>query len=217
MKKTVLFGILLCLVLAGCGPARDVPPETTAAPTIGAKTVSPLPDTTLEHFTDGILSVSFEKEDAYVDDTGIMRMDLTVYTYDRYDLVDISTLAVGDTLLRHADSVEVTALEHTETGAVLINGGLDAGGFDLVTDDSGVYYEMGYSDVKSWYELGQVTLRVSVDFAGIDDADPENPGVRLYPGDFLVGAVTNYDFTPYNTTLRVADGQVVELHRRYTP
>ena len=52
---------------------------------------------------------------------------------------------------------------------------------------------------------------------GIDNADLELGEVILYPGDFLIGAVTNYDFTPYNTTIRVEDSQIVEMTRRFTP
>ena len=62
--------------------------------------------------------------------------------------------------------------------------------------------------MKNWYEIGEATIRVSVDFRGIDNADLEQGEVIIYPGDFLIGAVTNYDFTPYNTTIRVEDGQI---------
>ena len=52
---------------------------------------------------------------------------------------------------------------------------------------------------------------------GIDNADLEQSEVIVYPGDFLIGAVTNYDFTPYNTTTRVEDGQIVEMNRVFIP
>lgn len=48
-------------------------------------------------------------------------------------------------------------------------------------------------------------------------ADLEVGEIIIYPGDFLIGAVTNYDFTPYNTTIRIEDGQVVEMNRVYIP
>ena len=36
--------------------------------------------------------------------------------------------------------------------------------------------------------------------------------------DFLVeGAGINYDFTPYNTTIRTENGKVIEMHRIYIP
>ena len=182
-----------------------------------ALTISPLPDNTMENLTDAILSVSLEEGGAYVDDTGKMQMDLKIYTYDKYDMVDISCLKVGDVIVRYSGEVTVTSIEQSDAGTILINGGLDNGGFNLVTEDDGIYYEMGYNDSKNWYEAGEATIRVSVDFGGIDSADPELGDVILYPGSFLVGEVTNYDFTPYNTTIRVENGQIIEINRYYIP
>lgn len=216
LKKMVALFLVAGLLLTGCAASQEPTVESTA-PTTAKKTIQPLPNTTTGDVTDAILAVSLEEGDAYADDQGIMQMDLTVYAYDQYDLVDIATLDVGDTIVRHSGAVTVTSLSQDESGTFFINGGLDNGGFDLVTDDSCVFYEKGYNDAKNWYAVEAVTIRVSVDFEGKDYADLELGEVILYPGDFLVGQVTNYDFTPYNTTVRVEAGQIVELTRRYTP
>lgn len=226
-KKVIALLILFCLSHTGCAGTQTasgssaLPAETTVpANTVQTEAVQrilPLPDTAMENMTDAVLSVSFNEGDAYVDDNGRMQMDLKIYTYDRYDMVDIANLKVGDTLVRYSGDVSVLSIERNEHGTIYINGGLDNGGFDLVTDDCGTFFEMGYSDTKSWYPVGEATIRVSVDFEGIDRADPDQGEVILYPGDFLIGAVTNYDFTPYNTTVRVENGQIVELTRAYTP
>ena len=207
MKKITVIFTALFLLLAGCASAQTDP----------AQKISPLPDATMENLTDAILSVSLAEGDAYVDETGKMQMDLKIYSYDCYDMVDISNLKVGDTLVRHSDEVQVTSIEQNDAGTIYINGGLDNGGFDLVTDDCGVFYEMGYNDHKNWYQVGEATIRVSADFKGSDCADPELGEVVIYPGDFLVDAVTNYDFTPYNTTISIEGGQIVEMNRRYIP
>ena len=94
---------------------------------------------------------------------------------------------------------------------------LDENGFDLVTDETGVFFECGYSDAKNWYELGKDIIRVSVDFIYRDTSDPEAGEILYYPGDFLIGAVPDYRFTPHNTTIRVENGQIIEMHRVYTP
>lgn len=182
-----------------------------------AATVRPLPDNTMENLQDAILAVSFGEGDVYVDDTGKLQMKAKIYTYDKYDMVDISMLQVGDTIVTHSGEVQVTALERSATGILYVNGGLENGGFDLVTDDSGVYFETGYSDIKSWYQVGEATLRVSVDFKGSDISDLENGEIIIYPGSFLVEGAVKYDFTPNNTTIRLAEGQVVELNRVYNP
>ena len=61
--------MISCLLLTGCGILKGE-----------VVTVNPLPDTTMENLTDAILSVSLEKGDAYVDDTGKMQMDLQIYS-----------------------------------------------------------------------------------------------------------------------------------------
>ena len=124
-------------------------------------------------------------------------------------------LKVGDILVTHTDEVEITSLDTKENGTILINGGLDENGFDMITDETGVFYEGGYNDAKNWYEIGEATIRVSTDFVYHDTSDLE-AGERLYyPGSFLVGEVTDYNLTPYNTTIRVENNQIIEMHRVY--
>lgn len=221
IRRLTAITLMVCLLFAGCSKQAENPevPQTTAVQETApqAAVISPLPDTTMNDLENAILAVSLEEGDAYVDDTGIMRMDVTIYTYDKYDMVDISRLKVGDTLVTHSGFVEVTDLERTDFGTVRINGGLDADGLELNTDDQGFYFECGFNDAKNWYPVGEETIRVSVDFMGYDTSDLDVGEVIYYPGSFLIGEVTDYNFTPHNTTIRVAQGQIVELHRRYTP
>ena len=240
MKKLIVLFMACSLLLAGCvsaqADANVVPidtaaPETTQAPETAAteapetlateptepsRILAPLPDTTMDHLTDAILAVALEEGGAYVDDEGKMQMDLKIYSYDKYEMVDVANLEEGDMIFGHSGAVTITSIEQSGT-TISINGGLNGDGFDLVTDEDGVFYERGYNDSKNWYEVGTATIRVSVDFEGVDKIDPEKGEVVLYPGSFLVGEVTNYDFTPYNTTIRVENGQIVEMIRSYIP
>ena len=234
-KKIIVLWMVFCLLLTGCAASQkgngenEIPSDIAASKAMVSSdtdsteqleethTITPLPDTTMENLSDAILSISLDEGDAYVDDSGRMQMDLKIYTYDKYDMVDIANLKVGDTVVRHSGEVKVISKEQSEAGTISINGGLENGGFDLVTDDCGIFYETGFNDVKNWYEIGEATIRVSADFKGIDNADLEQGEVIIYPGDFLIGAVTNYDFTPYNTTIRVEDGQIVEMNRVFIP
>ena len=84
-------------------------------------------------------------------------------------------------------------------------------------DEDGIFYELGYNDAKSWYEVGEANIRVSVDFRFNDNGDLEQGEMIYYPGSFLIGEVTNYDFTPYNTTIRIENDQILEMNRRYIP
>ena len=220
MKKYLLMMLVICAMLAGCSYV-EVENGVEAASTEvnqvqSAVKINPLPDTVMESLNDSILSVSLEEGGAYVDDTGVMQMDLKIYTYDKYDMVDISMLKVGDILVTNGGEVQVQAMEQTDN-VISINGGLEAGGFDLATDESGIFFEQGYNDAKNWYEVGEATIRVSVDFMYYDNSYMDAGERVYYPGDFLFGAVTDYNFTPYNTTVRVENGQIVEMFREYMP
>ena len=237
MKK-LIFGILvICLLLAGCGKTQDPAPDATTGATEStdsgaennqeisggeeqkepAVTVYPLPDSTMENLTDATIAISLEEGNAYVDDTGKMQMNVKIYTYDMYDAADIANLKVGDIIAAHAGDVAVTSVERGENGNVYVNGGLEAGGFELVPGSGGTFCEIGFNDAKNWYEVGEATIRVSADFMGYDNSDPDKGEVLIYPGDFLVDAVENYDFTPHNTTVRIEGGQIVEMNRIFTP
>ena len=209
IKKTIVLLIASCLLLTGCADSqKDSGVNEVLSDSKNSKvvenfdtgsteqseethTITPLPDTTMENLSDAILSISLEEGDVYVDDSGIMQMNLKIYTYDKYDMVDIASLKVGDTVVRHSGEVKVISKEQNEAGTIYINGG-----FDLVTDDCGIFYETGFNDVKDWYEIGEATIRVSADFKGIDNADLEQDEVIIYPGDFLIGAGRKFDFNP---------------------
>ena len=183
-----------------------------------AATIRPLADTTMDNLSDGIFAIQLDEGEAYLDnDSGKMQMNIDIYSYDLYDMVDIAMLKEGDVLVTNAGEVKITQLTRKEDGSIAINGGLDSEGFDLVTDDSGVYFERGYSDVKNWYKAGRATVRVSDEFQFTDFSNPDDGGIVYYAGDFLNGVVTDYYFNPYNTTIRIENGEVVEMTRVYIP
>ena len=231
MKRFIVLLTVLCLMLAGCSEPKTeattaAATEATTAATEAAtaatekveegKKIAPLADSTMENLDDAILAVSLEEGGAYVDDDGRMQMDVKIYSYDKYDMVDVAELKVGDVLVRNDGEVEITSIEKKDDGTLLVNGGLEKGGFDLGTDDCGIFFEIGYNDAKSWYEVGEATIRVSEDFEFVDNMNQDEE-IVAYPGDFLNGAVTDYYFIPDNTTIRVEEGQIVEMNRVYIP
>ena len=130
--------LTLALSLAGCGEVKpeqkvtevqviEQTQESTttqeenitlpeeSADSVKGKIISPLPVTIdLNQLDNCTVAVSFEEGDAYVDDTGIMRLDATIYTYDLYDMVDISLLEEGDTIVIRHQEVSVKNLERNE-------------------------------------------------------------------------------------------------------
>ena len=245
-KKIILAALaLIALLCALCGCADSQAPQATVATTVNTTsatteatqpateateatqpateeagatlTVAPLPDTTMDNLDNATFSVSLAEGDAYLDDEGILQMKLTLYSYDKYDLVDISQLKVGDILQTHSGQVEITSLERDENQLICINGGAEAGGLSLATDDTGIFFEVDMANQKNWYEVAQVTFRVSADFEGVDKSDLEKGEVQIFPGSFLTNEVTNYNFNPRNTTVLVENGQVLGLTRIYLP
>lgn len=230
-------GIVFCaltmvlLTLVGCAssvpertPANDEsqsssvessPEETTGA----ASRIEPVaPDVDMNSLDNCTVAVSFEKGDAYVDDTGKMQLKVRVYIYDVYDPADVAGMKVGDTIIIQGRDVAVTELERDASGAVLLNGGLDVGGYELITDGNGVYYAVDYDDLKLYYEVGEMTIPVSQDFLFEDSANLEKGTQTYYPGDFLTDeAGIVYDFVPNNTTITIQDGYVAAMERIYNP
>ena len=215
MKKTLSIILTLILsvgLLAGCN-------SQTGKEENNAKVINPLSETLDVNALDNCtVAVSLEKGDAYVDDNGKMVMNLTVYSYELYDMVDIASLKENDVIVRRNEEVTITEVEHTASGLVRINGGEENGGFDLVSNDNTVYYESGMNDIKAYYELGKITLPVSVDFRYIDESEPEKEAKTYYPGDFLTDyAGLEYNFTPNNTTIVIEDGVIIRMNKVYMP
>ena len=215
MNKTL--SIILTLILsvglfAGCN-------SQTGKEENNAKVINPLPETLDVNALDNCtVAVSLEKGDAYVDDNGKMVMNLTVYSYELYDMVDIASLKENDVIVRRNEEVKVTSVERLDTGLININGGEENGGFSLISNDSTVFYEVGMSDYKAYNELGKVSIPVSVDFLYTDESNLDAEPVVYYPGDFLIDtAGIEYNFNPNNTSVVIQDGYIVAMNKVYTP
>ena len=228
MKKVISLIMLVCLLLSGCGAAEAPATESKAtepaatepavAATEGARVVQPLPDSTMEALSDSIVSVSFSEGDFYRNAAGEMMLKFQIYTYDLYDLMDISMLQTGDILKTCDGDVVIESTQVNEYGTILINGGLDNDGLNLATDDSGIYYIQGYSDLKSWYPAGEAELPVSDSFEFTDYADRDKGTVVLTAADFLnKDPGIDYRYQPQDTVVRVENGQIVAMERNYTP
>lgn len=215
MRKIILLIMLLCVFFTACNfnGGQDGDKDVTATK------IMPLSSTVdLNNLTDCTVAVSLNKGDVYVDDAGIMQMKATVYDYELYDMVDISQLEEGDIIVIGKKDVLISSLERNNSGALIINGGLDQGGHELVTDESGVFYETGYNDAKSYYPVGETTIRVSTDFEYSDKSILDEEEKRYYPGDFLVeDSGIDYSFNPHNTSIVISNGQVISMNRVYVP
>ena len=215
MKKMLLIvlSMILCFgMLVGCK-------TQTQNEIQDATTINPLPETLdLSALDNCTVAVSLKKDNAYVDESGKMVMDVTVYSYELYDMADISSLKENDEIVRNNEKVKVTKLERLESGLVRINGGEENGGFDLVSNDSTVYYESRMNDMKAYYELGSVTLPVSDEFEYVDESDLDTDAKKYFAGDFLTDAAgIEYNFSPNNTSIVIENGVITKMNKVYMP
>lgn len=222
MKKVLalILGSLLTLcVFAGCNTKPEDKPSDNIAVDNEVKVVNPLPASIdMDALDNCTVAVSLEEGGAYVDDEGKMVMDVTVYAYDLYDMVDISSLAENDVIVRLSEEVKVASIERLDTGLININGGEENGGFSLISNDSTVYYEVGMSDAKAYYEIGKATLPVFAEFVYTDESNLDAEPVEYFAGDFLSeDVITEYNFNPNNTSIVIQDGYIVAMKKVYTP
>jgi hypothetical protein len=226
MKLRIFIILLLCILLSGCRRSGTKPEQTTVPAPVETKiekttavaVIRPLPDTTMNSLDNSLLNISFMQNDFYQDESGEMKLRMQIYSYEKFDLVDISDLKAGDTIILSGEEILVKFVERNDYGTVLINGGLDEGGFDLATDDSGIYFVHGYSDVKAWMPVADAEFVVSETFVFHDSANLELDTV-VYDAEDLVNGVPEsiFGYQPQNTTVRIENGQVVEMNRIYTP
>mgnify|MGYP000572593302 CR=1 FL=1 len=217
MKKALSILLVLILaisLLAGCGTQTENKNEEN-----NTKVIRPLPETLDINALDNCtVAVSLEKGDAKLSDDGKMVMYLTVYSYELYDMVDIASLKENDVIVRKNEEVTVSEVERLDSGLVRINGGEENGGFDLVSNDSTVYYETGMNDIKAYYEIGMVTLPVSDEFEYINESVLDSEAKTYYPGDFLTDdAEIEYNFTPNNTSIVIENGTIIKMNKVYMP
>ena len=179
------------------------------------KTVRPMvPDIDLAAPADGIYGVVFEPADLA---DGALKF--TIYTEDCYDIVDINTLAPGDTLFFGGIDLQVETVERDDD--LLINGGMDAGGLNLRPYDEDNCWKVALEDdYATWTEYGETTLPLADDVTFTDGWNIEKEPLTVRGADAVAEAINGTDmdyFTCLNTTARVEGGRIVEIIRSYMP
>lgn len=185
-------------------------------PEDGAKRVEPMPEAIdVNTLTDAMVAASFD-ESAIEEKDGKTWLNLEVYDYDLYDMVDIAQLAVGDTFVAGGKDLRVESVED-DGGFKLINGGLESGGVTLATNENGVYYEVGMDDAKCYRELGSVTLELADDCTVTDASDPAQPEKSFSVSELAQLCTDAVGISAANTVVTVSGGKIVAIARTYTP
>ena len=202
MKKIICVLITLSMLLCGLAMAEG-------------KTVKPMDVLDTAALTDGTYAASFEPADLA---DGALK--LTVYTEDIYDIVDINTLKVGDTIYIGGEACAVESLSR-EGEPLLINGGANEGGYDLFPFDEDNCWKVQLDDdYATWTAQGEATLPLAGDATFTDGWDIEKEPVTVSGAEAVAEAINGTEmdaFVCLNTTVRVEGGRIVEIVRSYMP
>lgn len=184
-----------------------------------SRTVAPNPvDFDLLDVEDGVYPASFDADAVEELEDGITWMTFHVFSEDTYDIAEIGLLEQGDVIVIDGRSYPVEDIERSD-GMVLINGGLEEGGFTLAAEDeSNCFIVWGYDDMTAYTDLGIAMLPVSEDVVYDDSADPENPETTGF-ADLAqaIEAGADWGFDQYNTRVSVESGRITAIERFYTP
>ncbi len=184
-----------------------------------SRTIAPVASTVdVNNLPDGIYPVSFDRGDVFSGASGIYMNAVHIYAQDWYDLVDVGMLKEGDTIVVEGEEVPVLSISRED--GVMVNEDQNARAFELATEEDGNgYFVRGLDDLTTYTEQGVTTLLVDPAATFTDAWDIESDPV-VSTGEGIVEAMQasgNDSFTPYNTTVRVEGGRVVEIKRDFVP
>lgn len=192
-----------------------------AAGTDEPSTVEPLPvDINVLALIDGVYHAGFDRGDIARLASGIYMPAVHIFTVDTYDADAIDGLAAGDTVVVDGQAIAVNTAENRD-GLMVVNGGMDAeDGCEFTpTEDGDAYRVLLYDDYATYTERGVAALVVDPNARFIDGWDIEKDPITVeYDG--IVEAIQsseNDTFSPYNTTVTIENGRIIEINRVYVP
>ncbi len=152
-----------------------------------------------------------------------------IYEDVSYDLVDVNTMQVGDTIETVDGDLVITSKEEDDAGYIQINGGEDGDGITLKGfDEDNCYHAMAFELVEKLF-LGQaqLTLADNVDISIYKHDDAWSPlegyDTQTVSAADLAAKLTEAldglteELTPYQTKVLVEDSLVREIIVDYVP
>ncbi|MCD7882838.1 MAG: hypothetical protein LUI87_03890 [Lachnospiraceae bacterium] len=165
---------------------------------------------------DGEFAAEFSASDFYTEEDGTYMLRVSVYEREYFDMVAVSLLEEGDTIILNGEPVIIKTLECIEDGSVIINGGLESsGGHVLQTVENTVYYEVDESGAWNYLLNGEADLRLDENFV-VKYADSSNPQAEYGAEDFFdeqAADLSELYFDYEHTTVMVENGLVTEIIR----
>lgn len=169
-----------------------------------------------DEFSNATFAAAFDKEDLVKTDDGTIALTVMIYRYELFNGDDIHALKKGDIIWCLGDEVVIDTVETTESGAVIINGGIENGGRLFKTDDGSIYFEVGMNDAKSYYEIGENQYALAEDFVLTDNSDPDE-SVTYTAEEFLALEHGDIGFINANTIVETNDHVITAIERVFIP
>lgn len=226
-RKGLIIGIAIIVVLTGVfvflrfrkPEAAVVEKLAEVQPDNGDPVVRPVPlRIDVNNFDDGIYPVAFDQDEVEKAEDGCV-ITFEIFNMDLYDAAELHSMEVGGYIEIGGKIVKIESL--SKDGNVIINGGLDNGGAELIPVGGGVYRYQGWDDIATYTSFGKVRLSVpdTIDFIDRGNVEKSMKGVTV-PGkktfDYL--RKTKFgSFNQYSTRIRIDNGAVVEFYREYRP
>ena len=172
----------------------------------------------VDSLTDCTVAVGFKSSDI---DWSKKTMSCSVFSKDLYDAVEVSRMHAGDTLVYDGKPMVVNTVDKKMDTRV-VNGGIEAGGAELVPNGGGTYRTMLMDDYSVYSELGKARLRLAKDVVFIDCGEDYHDPLDTIRANYreYIDKLPDYrkdNFNCLNTEIVIKNGVVTEIHRRWTP
>lgn len=147
-----------------------------------------------------------------------MTVDFEIYTMDLYDAVAMNNMNIGDTIEVDGENIVVNSIDE-KNGVIYVNGGEEEGGAEFISNGGGTYRYFGMDDYATYTNEGTVNLEIGKDASLTDNSNMDEPDGVTVKGSDLYDYFEKSDkyFFWGNTTVRIEDGKVVEIVRKFVP
>ena len=158
-----------------------------------------------------------------LEENGVYRVKCDLYEEELFDAVEVSLMQVGDKMTIQGDTViDITSLEEGD-GGIIVNGGVDNGGFLLVGAGGGTYKVREASDAATYRLIETKELPFDKNILLTDKADYNNSFTeKKIEGDANVAKHIRESEYIYpgalgSTTVSIDNGKIIDIKIVYVP
>lgn len=232
-KKIVLMcSMLICLFIFACQNKTSIATETETIPVVPIiqntepVIIKPLyTEVDMNNLPDGIYPVEFTKKDIQVSSGDQLKtiIKCKIFSEDYFDMIEMHMLKVGDELWHGAVKEKVEKVvwdkNHSKVCINYWDNVEDAEEVFVPQESGGIYKFEGLDGHSSYTNRGESTIILSKNCTFSDTFDFDNTknfnGIEEVTKE-LVENEHDY-FICLNTTIRIENGEAVEIIRKYIP